>query len=200
MKQVILGALAISLSVPASSHGDMPAARTGIEGAWQTACLPIGKNGRHGFVTQLKITHGGITASSQVYAHSNCDTPTVRTDYRGAMTKVAPGADGATEFDHKVETITTTPDDPEVVTIYNAGNPGSGCGFGGGWQLGVARPVEGRTCAPWTFPAIGTTLYERGWVSDDELRIGSFPTVWDNTTPEKRPTSPGLLVFRRVVG
>jgi len=37
-------------------------------------------------------------------------------------------------------------------------------------------------------------------VSGDELRIGSFPTVWDNTTPEKRPTSPGLLVFRRVVG
>lgn len=198
MKRVILGALAISLAVPAIPYGGMPVARTGIEGSWQTACLPIGKNGRHGFVTRLEIGHGRITASSQVYAHSNCDTPTVRTDYRGAMTKVSPGAGGATDFDHKVEAITTTPDDPEVVTIYNAGNPGSGCGFGGGWQLGVARPVEGRTCAPWTFPAIGANLYERGWVSGDELRIGSFPMIWDNTTPDKRPKTPGLLVFRRV--
>jgi len=200
MKRVILGALATSLAVPVISYGGMPAARTGIEGSWQTACLPIGKNGRHGFVTRLKIRRGSITASSQVYAHSNCDTPTVSTDYRGAITKVTPGADGVIEFDHMVEAITTTPDDPEVVTIYNAGNTGSGCGFGGGWQLGVARPVEGRTCAPWTFPAIGTSLYERAWVSGDELRIGSFPTMWDNTTPEKRPTAPGLLIFRRVVG
>lgn len=165
---------------------------------WQTACLPIGKNGRHGFVTRLNIARGTIAASSQIYAHNNCDTPTVRMEYRGAMKTVTATADGAVDFDHRVEALTQTADDPEAVSIYNAGAPGSGCGLGGGWQLGVARAVDGRTCAPWTFPRIGTMLYERGWVAGDELRIGSLPSVWDNTAPDKRPTAPGLLVFHRV--
>jgi len=65
MKRVSFGALAISLAVPASSYGGKPAARIEIEGSWQTACLPIGKNGRHGFITRLKITPSSITASSQ---------------------------------------------------------------------------------------------------------------------------------------
>jgi len=200
MKRFILGMLALSFAAPAMPKVGMAAARPTIEGAWQTACLPIGKNGRHGFITRLVIKHGVITASSQIYAHSNCDTPTVRTDYRGKIVSVRPGQDGVTDFDHEVVAITTTPDDPEVVTIYNADNPGSGCGLGGGWQLGVARAVDGRTCAPWTFPARGTRLYERAWIADGELRIGSFPSVWNNIAPEKRPTTPGLLVFRREIG
>ena len=89
-----------------------------------------------------------------------------------------------------------TADAADVVTTYNA-NDKSGCGMGGGWALGVARSVEGRFCAPWTFPAIGTSLYERAWVSGDELRVGSFPAVWNNTSPDKRPTTPGLMVFHR---
>lgn len=198
MKHFVLGVMAAALAASTTAQPAMPGPRTAIDGVWQTGCLPIGKNGRHGFVTRLEIARGKISASTRIYAHNSCDTPTVLMDYRGSITKETPGTDGAIDFDHRVEKITTTAQDPEVVTIYNAGNPGSGCGFGGGWQLGVARPVEGRTCAPWTFPAAGTGLYERGWVSGDELRIGSFPTVWDNTTPEKRPTTPGLLVFRRV--
>jgi hypothetical protein len=197
MKRFILELLILSVAVPALPNASMAAARPAIEGSWQTACLPIGKNGRHGFITRLEIKRGRITASSQIYAHNSCDTPTVHTEYRGKIVGSRSGGDGVTDFDHEVLAITTTADDPEVVTIYNASN--SGCGFGGVWQLGVARDVSGRTCAPWTFPAAGTRLYERGWVAGDELRIGSFPTVWTNTTPEKRPTSPGLLVFRRVM-
>lgn len=199
MKRSIIGILALWLAVPAIPQAGTAAARPAIEGSWQTACLPIGKNGRHGFITRLDIKRGRITASSQIYAHSNCDTPTVHTDYRGKIDDVRPGNDGVIDFDHEVIEITTTADHPEVVTIYNAGNPDSGCGLGGGWQLGVPRAVDGRTCTPWTFPAAGTRLYERAWVSGDELRIGSFPSVWNNTTPEKRPTTPGLLVFRRVI-
>jgi hypothetical protein len=198
MKQVLVRILALSLAVPAIPQAGIAAAHPAIEGSWVTACLPIGKNGRHGFITRLEIKRGRITASSQIYAHSNCDTPTVHTDYRGKIADMRPGDDGVTDFDHEVIEITTTADHPEVVTIYNAGDPGSGCGLGGGWQLGVARAVDGRTCAPWTFPAARTRLYERAWISGDELRIGSFPSVWNNTTPEKRPTAPGLLVFRRV--
>jgi hypothetical protein len=196
MKRFILGLLTLSVAMPTLPNASMAAARPKIEGSWQTGCLPIGKNGRHGFITRLEIKHGRITASSQIYAHNNCDTPTVHTEYRGKIIDMRSGDDGVTDFDHEVAAITTTADDPEVVTIYNGSN--SGCGFGGGWQLGVARAVDGRTCAPWTFPAAGTRLYERGWIAGDELRIGSFPTVWTNTTPEKRPASPGLLVFHRV--
>jgi hypothetical protein len=198
MKRFILDLLILSLAVPALPTASMAAARSAIEGSWQTSCLPIGKNGRHGFITRLEIKRGRISASSQIYAHNSCDTPTVRTAYRGKIVGRRAMSDGVIDFDHDVIAITTIPDDPEVVTIYNAGKPDSGCGLGGGWQLGVARSVAGRTCAPWTFPAAGTRLYERGWVAGDELRIGSFPTVWINTAPEKRPTSPGLLVFRRV--
>jgi hypothetical protein len=198
MKRFIFGLLTLSVAVPALPNAGIAAARPGIEGSWQTGCLPIGKNGRHGFITRMEIKRGRITASSQIYAHNNCDTPTVHTEYRGKIVDMRSEDDGVTAFDHEVVAITTTADDPEVVTIYNAGNTGSGCGFGGGWQLGVARAVDSRTCTPWTFPAKGTHLYERGWLAGDELRIGSFPTVWTNTTPEKRPTSPGLLVFRRV--
>lgn len=198
MKHFILALLTLSLAVPALPTASMAAARSAIKGSWQTGCLPIGKNGRHGFITRLEIKRGRIIASSQIYAHNSCDTPTVRTAYRGKIVGMRTMSDGVIDFDHDVIAITTIPDDPEVVTIYNAGKPDSGCGLGGGWQLGVARSVAGRTCAPWTFPAAGTRLYERGWVAGDELRIGSFPTVWTNTAPEKRPTSPGLLVFRRV--
>jgi len=196
MKHIIAGLLALPSAVPAAPHGGLPAARTTIEGSWQTACMPIGKNGRHGFITRLEIARGKIIASAQIYAHSSCDTPTVHTDYRGTIVSIRPGSEGVTDFDHQVDAITTTPDAPDVVSIYNAGN--SGCGFGGGWQLGVARAVDGRTCAPWTFPAAGTRLYERAWLASDELRIGSFPIVWDNVSPEKRSATPGLLVFRRV--
>ena len=198
MKRFILGFLTLPLVVPAMPTVSMAAVRSGIEGSWQTGCLPIGKDGRHGFITRLEIKRGKITASSQIYAHNSCDTPTVRTDYRGKIVDMRSGDGGVIDFDHDVIAITTTADDPEVVTIYNAGKPDSGCGMGGGWQLGVARNVHGRTCAPWTFPAAGARLYERGWVAGDQLRIGSFPSVWTNTAPEKRPTSPGLLVFHRV--
>ena len=197
MKRFLPGWLGFSCLVAATPSISMAPARPTIEGSWQTGCLSIGKNGRHGFITRLEIKHGRISATSQIYAHNNCDTLTVRTDYRGRIVDMRARGDGAIDFDHDVIAITTTPDDPEVVTIYNAGKPDSGCGLGGGWQLGVARNVAGRTCAPWTFPAAGTRLYERGWVSGDELRIGSFPTVWTNTAPEKRPTSPGLLAFHR---
>jgi len=198
--RAIIGILALSLAVSGAAHGGGPAARSAIDGSWQTGCLPIGKNGRHGFVTRLEIKRGRMTASSQIYAHSTCDTPTVHTEYRGKIVSERSAGEGVTDFDHEVEAITTTADAPDVVTIYNAGNSGSGCGLSGGWQLGVARAVDGRTCAPWTFPTAGTRLYERAWIAGDELRIGSFPSVWANVAPDKRPTAPGLLVFHRVTG
>ena len=190
-----LSALALVFAgSPPLSAAPSPKAR--IAGMWKTECKPIGKNGRHGFITRLEVKGRALTATTQIYAHNNCDIPTVRTIYRGTMTVVAEGPDGAIDFDHIVKAITMTPDHEEVVTAYNGGGQ-SGCGYGGGWTLGVARGVEGRYCAPFTFPVAGTKLYERAWVSGNELRIGSFPVVWTNIAPDKRPTAPGLMVFRR---
>jgi len=195
----ILVATSASLALvigAAPARADKPRP-TAIEGNWESACMPIGKNGRHGFTARLEIRRGKIAATVQVYAHSTCDIPTVRNDYRGTVASIRTNDDGSVDFDHVVEAITMTPDFPEVVTIYN-GNAAVGCGFSGGWTLHVVRAVDGRTCAPWTFPKAGTRLYERAWVAGDELRIGSFPSAWNNVTPDKRTMAPGALVFHRV--
>jgi len=183
--------LVLAGAAPAAPIAPKSAAAA-IEGSWKSACLPIGKNGRHGLIVRVAVTRSKIAATSQTYAHSNCDIPTVRTDYEGRI--VARKAAGDTiDFDHVVTSLTMTPNAPDVVAIYNADNSTAGCSMGGGWQLNVPRKMDGRTCAPWTFPKIGTRLYERAWRAPGELRIGSFPAVWTNTTPDKRPTMPGLL-------
>ena len=144
----------------------------------------------HGFVTRLEVKERALTATTQIDAHSICDIATVSTAYRGNIVRTVIGSDGAVDFDQSSSlAVTMTADAADVVTIYNADDK-SGCGMGGGWTLGVARRVEGRFCAPWTFPAIGTSLYERAWVAGDELRIGSFPAVWNNISPDKRPSTP----------
>lgn len=198
MRRILTFLLALVLPFSATPLAAKRAPRSPIEGVWKTDCLPIGKNGRHGFVTRLEVVGKALTATTQIYAHNNCDTATVSTAYRGAIVATVTAADGAIDFDHVVTVITMTADAPDVVATYNA-SEASGCGMGGGWKLGVARGVEGRTCAPWSYPVAGTRLYERAWVLGDDLRIGSFPAVWSNTSADKRPTTPGLLIFRRQI-
>jgi hypothetical protein len=159
--------------------------------------MPIGRNGRHGFITSLTVTQKTLAAVAQVYAHSNCDTPTFRTTFHATIAAIDENG-AAINLDHVVDAVEMTLDAADVVDTYN--KPGSGCGFGGGWQRGVARSVAGRTCAPFVFPVAGTRLYERVWVDGDTLRLGSFPIVWANTSPERRPANPGGLVFERVPG
>jgi hypothetical protein len=161
--------------------------------------LPIGKNGRHGFIVRLTISWKEVVAISQTYAHSNCDIPTVRVDYRAAV--AARTVDGeAIDFDHIVKSVTMTANQADVVAIYNADAANAGCGMGGGWQLNVPRSVAGRTCTPVAWPVEGVRLYERAWLVDGALKIGSFPIAWNNITPDKRPVAPGLLIFHRVTG
>ncbi len=166
-----------------------------LEGSWKTGCAPIGEKGRHGFITTLTVRGDTLAVAAQLYAHADCDTPTVRARYVATIAAVRP-RDGAIDVDHVVETIDVTLDAPDVVQLYNA--PGSGCGFGGGWQQGVPRKVEGRRCAPFRFPDVGTRLFERGWLDGNRLRLGSLPTAWDNSAAERRPARPGELVFERV--
>lgn len=187
-------AICLLIALPAASH-PQPGGRTGIDGRWKTGCVPIGKNGRHGFITTLEISDNSLLAVSQLYAHSDCDTPTVRTHYSGRIL-ASQAHDRAVDVDHVVQSIRMTVDAADVVEAYN--KPGEGCGIAGGWRLGTPRSIEGRTCAPWTFPIAGTRLYERMWLTGGQLRIGSFPIVWTNTAPDRRAAAPGALVFTRV--
>lgn len=184
-------AIALMLAAP------LPApARSPLDGVWRTGCLPIGKNGRHGMITTLTIAGKRMTASAQIYGHNTCDIPTIRTEYRGAIVHTEP-AEGGVAFDHDVKAVEMTIGLAEVVDVYN--KPGSGCGFGRGWVIGKPRSVAGATCAPWTFPTVGTHLYERAWISGDSMKIGSMPVAWGNTAPDKRPAVPGMLAFTRVM-
>ncbi|THD36793.1 MAG: hypothetical protein E7773_07275 [Sphingomonas sp.] len=196
MRRVVAILLALSLPFTGPPLAAKRAPRLALDGVWKTDCLPIGKNGRHGFVTRLEISGMAVVAATQIFAHNTCDVPTVATDYRAVMVSWRTMDDGTTDFEHDVRSITMTPDAEDVVATYNA-SQASGCGLGGGWKLNVARDVAGRFCAPFAFPATGTRLYERAWVSGDEMRIGSFPIVWTNTSPDRRPTTPGLMVFHR---
>lgn len=184
----------LPLAVAAMAH-PAPPPRPPLVGTWKTACMPIGKNGRHGMITTLTATAETLTAASQVYARASCDTPTIRTTYRATITALDERG-GGFDLDHVVEAIEMTIDSADVIEVYN--KPGSGCGFGGGWQRGVTRAVAGRTCAPFAFPAAGTRLYERIWIEENRLRLGSFPIVWANTSPERRPANPGGMIFERV--
>lgn len=166
-----------------------------LTGVWQTGCAPVGENGRHGFVTTLELHDGWIDATSQLYARATCDTPTIRAHYRGRITALRDEA-GTIDLDHRVHRIDMTLQAADVVDAYN--RPGSGCGFGEGWKLGVARPIAGRICAPFAFPAAGTRLYERLWIEGAELRPGNIPFTWTNTAPVLRPATPGTQRFRRI--
>ena len=65
--------LAVAMPAFANAEDTEPS----LSGEWTTDCLPIGKNGRHGYVTRIRIAEGTITATSQIYAKSSCQTPTV---------------------------------------------------------------------------------------------------------------------------
>jgi hypothetical protein len=167
-----------------------------LEGVWETGCVPIGKGGRHGYVTRLTVAGKKVTVTSQLYARNDCDRPTILTEYSGELTRLT-RRDGTIDFDHVVRDATMKVDAADALAMYNSGAPDHGCGMSG-WQLGVARSVAGKTCAIFVMPALDATLYERAWIQGETLRVGSFPVEWSNTTPDKRPAAPGQLTFMRV--
>ncbi len=80
-----------------------PPVRTALEGEWRTTCQPIGKNGRHGMVGTMTVRGKAIVVRLQVYAHSNCDSPTVRAEVRNVLVRIEP-AEGGFAFDYDLET------------------------------------------------------------------------------------------------
>ncbi|MBD8892169.1 hypothetical protein [Roseibium litorale] len=174
-----------------------------LEGRWQTACLPIGKNGRHGMIVTLSVPEdtartgeGPLHSVAQLYAKSDCADPTVEAVYEGnvALTQEATGQFLA---DQDVGTMTLTPQAPDVVALYNAQPEEKGCGLTG-WQLNQPQDVSGKTCAVTAFPAAGTRLYDRAWIEGETLQFGGFPVKWDLTAAAQRPHEPGPILFERV--
>lgn len=172
-----------------------PALADTIDGEWTTGCLPIGKDGRHGFVARLEIRNGTIAATGQMYARPACDVPTVTMRYAGTLAAVAPGADG-TAVDHRVSSLSLAPNTAEVAGHYNAAGDGAGCGLAG-WQENRPQDVAGRFCRPFRFAAAGAVLHDRAWLDGDRLAFGGFPLDWQRLSPEQRPAQPSPVVFFR---
>ena len=168
-----------------------------LDGQWVSACVPIGQNGRHGYITHIAIRGHHIRATAQLYATSRCDTPTLRADYAGDLRARRAQGDHIV-FEHIVRSVTITPQDQSVVDQYNKRSDGPhGCGLPG-WQKNVAMPVAGQSCPPFRFAAVGTRLYDAAWLEAGTLRFGAFPLDWRNDATAKRPNAPASAPFRRV--
>lgn len=169
-----------------------------LTGEWTTDCLPIGKNGRHGYVTRVRVDGGEIRATSQIFAKSSCETPTVLVNYVGTLSDISSEGDHV-DFSHRVELLSFTPNHEDVVTQYNRDPDGAGCGLTG-WKLGVEVSVAGRRCAPFSFAGESVTLYDRAWIDGNALRFGNFPSVWSAVSASERPSKPADVIFHRTGG
>nr|WP_272213072.1 hypothetical protein [Marinicella sp. W31]MDC2879015.1 hypothetical protein [Marinicella sp. W31] len=120
------------------------------EGRYRSDCLPIGKDGRHGFIAEVTITGRTLSATAQNFAHNNCDIPTVQVSYQGTITDVSAG-EGRVDFVQKTGPFDYTLLSDDVTAYYNKNSTTAGCGIDD-WQTGGSRNVAGRTCAPFPFP------------------------------------------------
>lgn len=191
--------LALTSLLIASIFPSLSVAQDGnqsIRGEWTTDCLPIGKNGRHGYVTRVTVSDNEIKATSQLYATSQCQTPTVQVNFTGSLIHDRDEG-GKIHIEHVVRTLTTTPNIKAVVDHYNKETAdGAGCGMTG-WQENVPVSVAGKTCGLFTFAAVGTHLYDSAWLEGNQLRFGAFPVAWTNTSAEKTPSQPLATIYYR---
>ena len=164
-----------------------------LEGEWVSDCTPIGVDGRHGQIIRLVITRNRIEATGLLYAHNTCDVPTIRSEYSGAIRQITEGV-GRLELDYEVRDATFTILRDDIVAIYNKS---AGCGLAD-WQIDKPKSVAGRRCTPIDLPARGQMLFESAWVAGAELRLGAFPLLSANSSPEARPVIPGPMAFHRV--
>lgn len=167
-----------------------------LTGEWTTNCLPIGKDGRHGYVSRVKIDNNAITATSQIYAKSSCQTPTVQVNFTGSLIQIR-DEDEQIHIEHVVHILTMTPNIKDVVDHYNKQTDDqAGCGLSG-WQENIPMSVTGKTCGLFSFSPEGTHLFDSAWIEKNQLRFGAFPVVWTNTSPEKAPLQPIETIYYR---
>lgn len=174
-----------------------------LRGIWETACLPIGKDGRHGVMTRIMMNSETMEATAQLYAARDCVAPTFQINFRGQIHFRGEAEKGAAgeqiSFSYKVVAIDLTPQDQAVVDQYNRADGGRhGCGLPG-WRLNIPQSVAGQECTPFHFARIGTLLHDNGWLDGDgNLRFGAFPILWSNDAESKRPDKPLPTAYHRV--
>ena len=62
----------------------------------------------------------------------------------------------------------------------------------------VPRDAAGRTCAPYTFPPIGTELKDSVWVNQNGIEFGRLPLVWDSAPDAGYPERSSGILFTRM--
>ncbi|WP_176084909.1 hypothetical protein [Martelella sp. HB161492] len=165
------------------------------EGSYRSHCMPIGKDGRHGFIAGVTIEGRKLTATAQNYAHSNCDIPTVRLSYEGALAEIAEAEGQRIDFVQKTGPFNYTLLSDDITAYYNKNSATAGCGIDD-WQTDVPRNVAGRTCAPFAFPSEGTLLKDSVWSDDDGITFARLPLDW--STRETYPETPSAIHFLRI--
>ena len=187
-----LSALALMAlaAAPAEAETMLP------QGHYKTACLPIGKNDRHGLIAEVTIEGAVLSATAQSYAHDNCDVPTVKAEYRGVIEE-ASRQENHIDFVQRTGPFLYTLLLPEVTTYYNANIGSAGCDLGD-WETGVPRDVSGKTCAPYTFPEVGSRLKDRLWIKGDRISFGHLPLSWQNEADGGFPQTSSPISFVKI--
>lgn len=177
-----------SLATAASAGTLMP------EGVYQTACTPIGKDGRHGFIAKVTITADAITAMATNYAHNDCDNPTVQVTYEARIEDASVNGDHI-DFIHRAGPFAYTLLADDITAYYNTNSETAGCGIDD-WKTGETRNVAGRICAPFAFPAEGTVLKDAVWTDQGTIAFGNLPMNWSANADFPQAPSPVLFTAR----
>lgn len=123
-------------------HASTPV--TALDGRWVSACIAMGRDGRHGTVLQLTIVGKRIDALANTYAHATCDVPTILS--RLSTRLVSTTHDGsAIDAVLRVQAVTMAPQATEVVRIWNDDRGSKHCA-NRPWRLRQAQSVAGKDC------------------------------------------------------
>jgi hypothetical protein len=171
------------------------AAEVRLGGTWVSECLPIGENGRHGYIATITFARRHVEANVQLFARNTCDTPTLKVEYRGERLRLQ-SLGNRIALRQRSVSVTLVPQDESVVRIYN--RPGGGCGLQD-WRINVPKPVAGRDCGPFPFPTEGAALFDSIWVNGDgTISFAAFPVRWIGNA-DAVPAQPIPHSFRRAV-
>ena len=107
-------ALALPVMLMLAPAARAPAPAMELDGVWQSACAPIGKNGRHGYIVTVRIAHGRFDGRADLYATPACASPTLRVDFRAARLDLRAVGDH-TDLALTVRSVRLTPLRQDVV-------------------------------------------------------------------------------------
>lgn len=167
-------------------------ADSSISGVWKSKCIPLPK--RHSIISTLNFSDSVVTATTQLFADSACETMNLAINFEGDY-QIGGAHGSGLEFDFTPTVVTFTLLNLDVVQYYNAN---LGCGFSD-WKLNEVRNVSGKLCPSVQMPTVGLPGYDIVAINGDSLQFGVFPQGALPMNPRDRPfdPSPAIEYFRQ---